>query len=49
MWPPANKTITEIAHEQALEIYHIHQPPPLPDGAADRIALILDQAELKLQ
>ncbi|MBK5107369.1 MAG: trimethylamine methyltransferase family protein [Anaerolineales bacterium] len=44
MWPPADKTIPELARKQALDIYHNHQPPPLPDGAPDQIASILEAA-----
>ena len=47
MWPPADTTITDLAREQALDIYHNHQSPPLPDGAADRIASILEQASVE--
>jgi trimethylamine--corrinoid protein Co-methyltransferase len=45
MWPPADKTIQELAREQALDIYHNHQPPPLPAGAAEKIAAILAEAD----
>jgi len=44
MWPPANKSIPGLARERALEIYHHHQPPALPDGAEQQIASIIDQA-----
>jgi len=44
MWPPADKTITELAHEEALDIYHNHKPPPLPDGAMEQIETILNEA-----
>jgi len=48
MWPPADKTITELAHEGALDIYHNHKPPPLPDGAIEQIEKILSEAESSL-
>jgi trimethylamine:corrinoid methyltransferase-like protein len=49
MWPPADKTFPELAREQALDIYHNHQPPPLPEGAPDRIASILEHASVEIQ
>ena len=49
MWPPADRTILEMAREQALDIYHNHKPPPLPDGAAEKIGSILTQASTELQ
>ena len=49
MWPPADKTIPELARKQALDIYHNHQSPLLPDGAAERIASILEQARVEIQ
>jgi trimethylamine--corrinoid protein Co-methyltransferase len=48
VWPPAGETMLEIAHTEALEILHTHQPPPLPPGAADRIEAIVAEAERAL-
>ena len=45
MWPPADRTISDLAHEEAKEIYYHHQPPPLPSGATERIKEILYTAE----
>jgi trimethylamine--corrinoid protein Co-methyltransferase len=49
MWPPADKTITDLAREQTLEIYHHHEPPRLPDGAAEKVDTILSQAGSELK
>ncbi|UCD42699.1 MAG: trimethylamine methyltransferase family protein [Chloroflexota bacterium] len=45
MWPPADKTILELAREEALEIYHHHEPPPLPSGARSQMETILKEAD----
>ncbi len=45
VWPPAGKTMLEIAHAEALDILRNHQPPPLPDGALDRIEAIVAEAD----
>jgi trimethylamine--corrinoid protein Co-methyltransferase len=45
VWPPAGKTVMEVVHEEALDILHNHQPPPLPDGAAERIEAIVAEAD----
>jgi trimethylamine--corrinoid protein Co-methyltransferase len=45
MWPPAGKTMLEMAHTEALEIFHSHQPAPLPTGAADKLEAILAGAD----
>jgi trimethylamine--corrinoid protein Co-methyltransferase len=44
VWPPAGETMLEIAHREALQILHHHQAPPLPEGAADRIEVIVAEA-----
>jgi trimethylamine--corrinoid protein Co-methyltransferase len=44
VWPPAGKTMLEVARAEALEILHTHEPPPLPDGAAGRIEAIVAEA-----
>ena len=48
MWPPADKTMSELAHEEALEIYHNQEPPPLPAGAIERIEHIISEADQAL-
>ncbi len=48
MWPPAGKTMREIARAEALEILHDHCPPPLPTGAAERIEAIIAEADRAL-
>jgi trimethylamine--corrinoid protein Co-methyltransferase len=45
MWPPAGKYYVDIVHQDALNILHNHQPPPLPDGAADEIEAIVARAD----
>jgi trimethylamine--corrinoid protein Co-methyltransferase len=48
MWPPSGKTAMEVVHEEALDILHNHQPPPLPAGAADKIEAIVAEADKAL-
>lgn len=48
MWPPEGKTAMEVVHEEALDILHNHQPPPLPEGAADKIEAIVAEADKAL-
>ena len=38
----------EIARAEALDILHNHQPPPLPEGAADKIEAIVAEADKAL-
>ena len=45
MWPPVDQTMLEIAHEDALIIYHNHMPPKLPDGADQLLEDILAEAD----
>lgn len=47
-WPPSGSTMMEIAHEDALEILHHHQPPPLPTGAEEQIEKIICEADAGL-
>jgi trimethylamine:corrinoid methyltransferase-like protein len=47
-WPPAGKTMLEVAHAEALEILHNHQPPPLPTGAEGKIESIVAEADRAL-
>jgi trimethylamine--corrinoid protein Co-methyltransferase len=48
MWPPADKTLLELARAEALEIYHNHKSPDLPNGAGEKISSILTQASREL-
>jgi trimethylamine:corrinoid methyltransferase-like protein len=47
-WPPADVDLVEMAHQEALEILHNHQPLALPEGAADKIEAILAKADRAL-
>jgi trimethylamine--corrinoid protein Co-methyltransferase len=48
VWPPAGRTMLEVAHEEALEILRTHQPLPLPPGAVEQIEAIVAQADKAL-
>ena len=48
VWPPADKTVMEVVHKEALDILHNHQPPPLPEGAAAKIEAIVAEADKAL-
>jgi trimethylamine:corrinoid methyltransferase-like protein len=48
VWPPAGKTMLEIAHEEALDILYNHQPPPLPAGGEDKFEAIVAEADRTL-
>lgn len=48
MWPPANQEILEIVREEALDIYHNHKPPPLPDDAVERLEGIFSEVHQEL-
>jgi trimethylamine--corrinoid protein Co-methyltransferase len=48
MWPPAGTRVSEIVRQEALDIYHNHKPPALPEGAADQIEAILIAADKEL-
>jgi trimethylamine--corrinoid protein Co-methyltransferase len=48
VWPPAGKTMLEIAQEEALGILHSHQPPELPAGAVDRMEEVVSEADRAL-
>jgi trimethylamine--corrinoid protein Co-methyltransferase len=45
VWPPADRTMLEIAREEALEILHSHRAPALPAGVAERIEEIAAEAD----
>jgi trimethylamine--corrinoid protein Co-methyltransferase len=47
-WPPEGETMLELAHAEALQILHTHQPPPLPPGAAERMEAIVAEADKAL-
>jgi hypothetical protein len=44
VWPPAGKSITEIARDRALDIYHHHEPPKLPPESEQKLTHILREA-----
>lgn len=48
VWPPAGKQLMEVIHGEALAILHDHQPPSLPEGAAEEIQSILQEADRAL-
>ncbi len=48
VWPPAGRAMLDIVHQEALEILHHHQPPPLPAGAEAGIEAVLTEAEWTL-
>ncbi|MEJ2207485.1 MAG: trimethylamine methyltransferase family protein [Anaerolineae bacterium] len=48
-WPPAGRDLLELVHEEALEILHHHQPPPLPPGAAKEIEAFVAEADTALR
>ena len=48
VWPPAGKTMLELAHTEALDILHNHRPPPLPAGAEEKIEAIVAEADSAL-
>lgn len=48
MWPPVGKQMLDIARSEALEILHHHRPPPLPEGAAEKMEAIITAAGKEL-
>jgi trimethylamine--corrinoid protein Co-methyltransferase len=48
VWPPADQSIVDVAHEEALGILHNYEPPPLSPGAAEAIESIVAQADKAL-
>ncbi len=48
VWPPADRSILEVAREEALEIMYNHQPPTLPSGAEEKIEAIVEEADRTL-
>lgn len=49
VWPPVGKTVLQVAHAEALDILHNHQPPSLPAGAADRMEAMVAEADRALR
>jgi len=47
-WPPAGKSMLEVAHEEALDILYNHQPPLMPTGAEKKIEAIVAEADKTL-
>ncbi len=45
VWPPAGKAMLELAHAEALDILHNHQPPSLPAGVEEKIEAIVAEAD----
>ena len=48
LWPPHNKNLLDLIHNQARDIFETHSPPPLPDGALKKIDDILNDADQSL-
>jgi len=48
VWPPAGKTMLEIARAEALDILHNHNSPALPAGAVERIEAVVAEADRAL-
>lgn len=44
-WPPSGESMRAVAHAEALDILHNHQPPPPPKGAREEIEAIVAQAD----
>jgi trimethylamine--corrinoid protein Co-methyltransferase len=47
-WPPAGKTVIEIARAEALDILHNHRPQPLEEAQQAELKRILQAAEREL-
>jgi trimethylamine--corrinoid protein Co-methyltransferase len=48
MWPPHGTDLMELIHAKAQEILENHTPPPLPEGAEQRVKEILEEADKSL-
>ncbi len=48
VWPPVDRSILDVAREEALEIMYNHQPPTLPSGAEEKIEAIVEEADRTL-
>jgi trimethylamine--corrinoid protein Co-methyltransferase len=44
VWPPRDVPLLDLAHQEAVDILHNHQPPPLPAGAEAELERILAEA-----
>jgi trimethylamine--corrinoid protein Co-methyltransferase len=44
-WPPAGKSMVDLAHEEALQILHEHEPPPLAAGAEQVMEAVVAEAD----
>jgi trimethylamine--corrinoid protein Co-methyltransferase len=47
-WPPAGRSMLEVAHAEALGILRGHEPPPLPPGAERAIEAVVAEADRAL-
>jgi trimethylamine--corrinoid protein Co-methyltransferase len=47
-WPPAGKSILELVREEAEVIFNEYKPPPLPDGAVEKLVEIVAEADKAL-
>jgi trimethylamine--corrinoid protein Co-methyltransferase len=47
-WPPIDKAMVEVAHEEALGILLTHKPAPLPEGAQEVMDAVLAEADQAL-
>jgi trimethylamine--corrinoid protein Co-methyltransferase len=45
VWPPGERSLLQMAREEALEILDTHQAPPLPKEAQDAIETIVEEAD----
>jgi trimethylamine--corrinoid protein Co-methyltransferase len=45
MWPPHGVDLMDMIHTEVQEILENHSPPPLPDGAVEKIEAILAEAD----
>ncbi len=48
MWPPHGEDLIDMIHTEAQNILENHTPPPLPDGAVEKINAILTEADQAL-
>ena len=44
VWPPRDVPLLDLAHQEAVDILHNHQPPPLPAGAEAELERIMAEA-----
>jgi trimethylamine--corrinoid protein Co-methyltransferase len=47
-WPPAGRSMLEVAHAEALRILESHEAPPLPGGAERAIEQLVVEADRAL-